>query len=704
MNSNPLYLHNIIIYDIPNFDQKGGCRPFLKIYQGMQPIHTTGIYSASNKKSHRIVIVLNPSIQLRGDILIKCYHKKQSPTGRSTIFSLQFHTCVLQQNRLIFAKNNLDDAHRDPRFSDEGFIEFMFSPTTKTDFRPHNFEEIMPVSDETHDPVARWDSYENFDLIPEDKPDPLLDAFAIELNKPAHTHGPIDGSLYATVTKSPSKKSPVTFSLPNGSSFDNASDEGPHTISIDSGISTLSAQQPHHHHGAITNPYTNGSSSSHPLPINVEVEVHHYQSGAHAKLRPTPEEQAQLDELLSGMLEQAESLPDHPTLKRQTTSVLKKTSQTSPGSKNLSFSWASDTTDSKKQSEYSSPKSIIMNGSDSTNLTSDEMIPSPRYLTRPIQTSTPEDKRAHHARKGGQPFTYGITPSSPAIQRRRVYAERTEYVKEGPPVSPAVNESETSREIDEVFSDYTSSTYQETFSDDGKGLTWLERQQLKLKTKKEGKTWQERHLKEKKLFEELKSVAKRQPTDESSRESSPAYSKPLHVNTSSDSHDYSLPLLPARSSSRNIDLKMYPAKPIVDQVGKPTVQRHRSETSFDRERPFVSVKKFHEQAKNVQAKSGITPQQVAASTTVYGTVYPYSQHHVYMPQPHFVESSEKFTKGGLLMETKNVDEVDFPASSTWSPTSSSDRPPTPGFPMGSRTPYVNQTQSQSQSQSPTLLR
>ncbi|NXV10274.1 TENS3 protein, partial [Cettia cetti] len=43
MNATPLFLHYVILHDIPNLDAGGACRPFLKIYQAMQPVYTSGI-------------------------------------------------------------------------------------------------------------------------------------------------------------------------------------------------------------------------------------------------------------------------------------------------------------------------------------------------------------------------------------------------------------------------------------------------------------------------------------------------------------------------------------------------------------------------------------------------------------------------------------------------------------------------------------
>ncbi|NXG66950.1 TENS3 protein, partial [Hemiprocne comata] len=43
MNANPLFLHYVILHGIPNFDAGGACQIFLKLYQAMQPVYTSGI-------------------------------------------------------------------------------------------------------------------------------------------------------------------------------------------------------------------------------------------------------------------------------------------------------------------------------------------------------------------------------------------------------------------------------------------------------------------------------------------------------------------------------------------------------------------------------------------------------------------------------------------------------------------------------------
>ncbi|XP_023238412.1 tensin-like isoform X6 [Centruroides sculpturatus] len=167
MNNSTLYLHHIIIHGVPNFDSKGGCRPFVKIYQGMHPIYTSGVYIVT-ERSRRIIITVEPSIQLRGDILVKCYHKKQRPAGRSVIFRVQFHTCTLDSDRLVFLKEELDDAAFDARFSEDGKVELQFS-YHQGDYKGNgSIHDAMVPVDNSYDPLVRSDSYEAFDLAPED--------------------------------------------------------------------------------------------------------------------------------------------------------------------------------------------------------------------------------------------------------------------------------------------------------------------------------------------------------------------------------------------------------------------------------------------------------------------------------------------------------------------------------------------------------
>ncbi|KAL9848386.1 tensin-1 isoform 13-T14 [Geothlypis trichas] len=170
MNNKPLFLHHVIMHGIPNFESKGGCRPFLKIYQAMQPVYTSGIYNVQGDSQTGICITIEPGLLLKGDILLKCYHKKfRSPT-RDVIFRVQFHTCAVHDLDVVFGKEDLDEAFRDDRFPEYGKVEFVFSYGPEKIQGMEHLENGPSVSVDynTSDPLIRWDSYENFNIQRED--------------------------------------------------------------------------------------------------------------------------------------------------------------------------------------------------------------------------------------------------------------------------------------------------------------------------------------------------------------------------------------------------------------------------------------------------------------------------------------------------------------------------------------------------------
>lgn len=82
-----------------------------------------GLYSVSSGVSQFTVNVASErrgGLKLRGDILIKCYHR--GDVGRETIFACQFHTCAVADYTLSFTKQELDYAcngreHHYPRIA-----------------------------------------------------------------------------------------------------------------------------------------------------------------------------------------------------------------------------------------------------------------------------------------------------------------------------------------------------------------------------------------------------------------------------------------------------------------------------------------------------------------------------------------------------------------------------------------------------------
>uniref|UniRef100_A0A4W6FAJ0 Tensin 1 n=1 Tax=Lates calcarifer TaxID=8187 RepID=A0A4W6FAJ0_LATCA len=238
INNKPLFLHHVIMHGVPNFESKGGCRPFLKIYQAMQPVYTSGIYNVQGDSQTSICITIEPGLLLKGDILLKCYHKRYRSPCRDVIFRVQFHTCAVHDLGIVFGKDELDETFKDDRFPEYGKVEFIFS------FGPekiHGMDHLengpsVSVDYNTQDPLIRWDSYENFNQNCEDTTDVI------------HTQGPLDGSLYAKVRKKESVEGTVTANGLPPSAVEHALPAVDHALSVssDSGNSTASTVIHHH--------------------------------------------------------------------------------------------------------------------------------------------------------------------------------------------------------------------------------------------------------------------------------------------------------------------------------------------------------------------------------------------------------------------------------------------------------------------------
>uniref|UniRef100_A0AAV2LEX4 Tensin n=1 Tax=Knipowitschia caucasica TaxID=637954 RepID=A0AAV2LEX4_KNICA len=205
INNKPLFLHHVIMHGIPNFEAKGGCRPFLKIYQAMQPVYTSGIYNVQGDSNTSICITIEPGLLLKGDILLKCYHKRFRNPTRDVVFRVQFHTCAIHDLGVVFGKSELDDTFKDDRFPEYGKVEFVFSYAPEKIKGLGHLENGPSVSVDysTQDPLIRWDSYDNFNARCEDSVEGVPDA--------DHTQGPIDGSLYARIRKKDSLEGVVTI-------------------------------------------------------------------------------------------------------------------------------------------------------------------------------------------------------------------------------------------------------------------------------------------------------------------------------------------------------------------------------------------------------------------------------------------------------------------------------------------------------------
>ncbi|CAN9497983.1 unnamed protein product [Ophioblennius macclurei] len=293
INNKPLFLHHVIMHGIPNFESKGGCRPFLKIYQAMQPVYTSGIYNVQGDSQTSICITIEPGLLLKGDILLKCYHKRYRSPCRDVIFRVQFHTCAVHDLGIVFGKDELDETFKDDRFPEYGKVEFIFS------FGPekiHGMDQLengpsVSVDYNTQDPLIRWDSYENFNQGCED---------ATDGENVIHTEGPLDGSLYAKVRKKESVEGVVTSNGLPPTAVEHALPAVDHALSVssDSGNSTASIKTDRTDEAAVA-PQASTVSQAH-IPVSEELHsaAHHAQT---VQQPISPQEKKELEQLLSGL-------------------------------------------------------------------------------------------------------------------------------------------------------------------------------------------------------------------------------------------------------------------------------------------------------------------------------------------------------------------------------------------------------------------
>ncbi|XP_061536770.1 tensin-2-like isoform X2 [Phycodurus eques] len=268
MNSSPLFLHQVLIPSLPNFQGEGGYYPFLKIYQSMQLVYTSGIYDLQGSGGRRLCVTIEPALLLKGDIMVKCYHRRAHSADRDNVFRLQFHTCTIHGFQLWFGKGELDEACTDERFPSDATVEFVFStgPEKIKGREYHKNDPAVTVDYNTADPVVRWDSYENFNQRYQDS-----------LEDIAHTRGPLDGSLYAQIKK---RRGPCSGSLSSTNGSSPGADDGPDQFPPHRSDSALSAN---------SSPFN--QSSIHP--------DHHEEP-----LRPPPptrQEREELERLLGGI-------------------------------------------------------------------------------------------------------------------------------------------------------------------------------------------------------------------------------------------------------------------------------------------------------------------------------------------------------------------------------------------------------------------
>lgn len=55
INSAPLALHHLVVVGVPQMRTSGGCRLFVRVYQGLVPVWTSGIYTVHERAKYTVI-------------------------------------------------------------------------------------------------------------------------------------------------------------------------------------------------------------------------------------------------------------------------------------------------------------------------------------------------------------------------------------------------------------------------------------------------------------------------------------------------------------------------------------------------------------------------------------------------------------------------------------------------------------------------
>ncbi|CAK1549913.1 unnamed protein product [Leptosia nina] len=194
---------------------------FLKIYENYSCVYTSGLYMV-NGGGWTVGV---GRLALRGDVLVRAYrrpaHQHAHASPRHLVFACQFHTCAVADHTLSFTKLQLDHALHDPSFPSDGAVELIFARGEGAGGAPPAPTPAAPLR-AAPDALARADSLEHLrplSTLTDDEPGDNNGSAGSggEAGEAAHTFGPLDGSIYATVVRaSGGPSSPLSASMDSG--------------------------------------------------------------------------------------------------------------------------------------------------------------------------------------------------------------------------------------------------------------------------------------------------------------------------------------------------------------------------------------------------------------------------------------------------------------------------------------------------------
>ncbi|KAK2585881.1 hypothetical protein KPH14_010470 [Odynerus spinipes] len=617
ISQSPLYLTHLTVLGVPLFEPTG-CRAFLKVYEGLTPVYTSDLYSVTNAREFTVNL---GGLRLRGDILVKCYHRVYSKQSREVMFSLQFHTCVITENVVSFPRSELDVACDDPRCPPDSVVTLYFATDAKRQDGPVPAPTpAVPHASAHHDPILHWDSYTNLEIsddegreTPLSPPPPSSSSVQTSPRGLGYTCGPIDGSLYAVVHQGAAGGA-------RGS---------PLTVSMDSGISSAPPQRP-----------------SPPEPEQDNHQAH-----------------GDLDKLLHDMMLTVESMPDPPTedytrSDRSDKMYVQENQSYSSHSNSHPTSTYSTLKDSYRSYSVTKESSPPYNSSSSYSTLKNEYRDNSKnvkhrredyeYRVSPdrkisessgdiyarkqhVDSFSPtgnidfiDEDIPYHARQTSQPFSYGATTemikhqklSSPSLVRKASVRGTAPVIDFddilGDPNSSRRPISPLSPNTPDPPPEFANGPVKST-PDHIDGLSWLRQQQLKLAARRDERNpktiWQQETGN--RVIGELRSYQRGRLRHDGYASDSAVLDddddtwipSSITNQTQSKNAPYTSapasPLLPQRSSSRK-----YNGSASSSVLGRPRAESMN-------ERPFVSVKRAYEYRKYSDGQSPPTSPRAA---------------------------------------------------------------------------------------------
>lgn len=155
--------------------------------------------------TRQFIYEIKSPLVLRGDVFIHFFQVNNKTRQTELISSLQFHTCALTRYEIEFHKSDISfpQTGKKKQKGTFGFVLMIFSWILDEKFPPdhkvtlifsktaekanYGFDDVLIFQN----PLIRKEPISNYSSIAD------LSQFA------QHTHGPVDGSLYATIAKSP---------------------------------------------------------------------------------------------------------------------------------------------------------------------------------------------------------------------------------------------------------------------------------------------------------------------------------------------------------------------------------------------------------------------------------------------------------------------------------------------------------------------